>query len=103
MARVAPKSILHAELDHAIGQDPFDAGALDHSRRESMPDNSRILAEDNLDTAGFNLAAIQHAVADQIARRIGAIIAFAEIVLSAAIQGEAGGQDVAVCIEKSNQ
>src|SRR2546427_12258472 len=68
-----------------------------------MPNNSWILAEGNLDAPCCNLTAIQHAVAGQLALRSGAIIAVTEIVLSAAIKGEIGGEDVPVLFEKSDQ
>ena len=68
-----------------------------------MPNNCWILAEGNLDAPCCNLTAIQHAVAGQLALRSGAIIAVTEIVLSAAIKGEIGGEDVPVLIEKSDQ
>src|SRR2546427_2488479 len=68
-----------------------------------MPNNSWILAEGNLDAPCCNLTAIQHAVAGQLALRSGAIIAVTEIVLSAAIKGEIGGEEVPVLFEKTDQ
>src|SRR6266542_648090 len=103
MVRIEAKPVLHAEFDHGIGQDLLDAGALDLSCGESVAGNSWIFAENNLDAAGRDLAAIQHTIVGQRARRSRAIVAATEIVLSAAIQGEVRRQNVPVLIEKSDQ
>ena len=56
MPHVAANAVLRGELDHRVGQHPFDARALDLAGGEGVPfDHGRRLGEDDFDAMGANL------------------------------------------------
>jgi hypothetical protein len=101
VAGVAAEPVLHGEFHAGIGQHLLDAGALDLAGGEGVADDCGILRQHGLDLARRELAPVQGAEIGELARH--AVIAVAEIVLAAGVEGQLRRQHAAVPVEEVKQ
>src|ERR1700719_4030266 len=85
LSGIAAKPVLDPVLHHGVGQDLFDAGALDLPGGESVAgDYGRVLAQDGGDLPSRQSAPIERAEVGQLALRPDQTMA--EIILAAGVE-----------------
>jgi hypothetical protein len=104
VARVAAEPYLLSEFNQGVGEDALHARALDLARRERMAgDDGRGLAEHGRDPLRGELAAIEYAEISELTRCAAALVAMAEIVLSASVELDIRRERGAVLLEKARE
>src|SRR6516225_10804314 len=102
LGSVAAEAVLDPILHNGVGQDLFDAGALDLPGGEGVAgDHGRMLAQDGRDLLSRQSEPIERAKVGQLARRPNQTMA--EIVLAAGVELHVRWQRATILVEESHQ